>query len=154
MSDVVVDANVVVKWVIDQEHSDRARQLLASTIIARGRLLGPPLVLSEVLNTIYQHRRTQDPRWQLSEEEAEAALHHFLTLPVTLVAPHGLYEQAFTFARDHRLATTYDSLYVVLAQLLGVEMWTDDQALLRALGTSAPWVRDIRDYPLAEQAQS
>jgi predicted nucleic acid-binding protein len=148
MSDVVVDANVAVKWVLPQTHSDRAQKLYEDTVMARDRLIGPPLFVSEVLNTIYQHRRSQDPRWRISEEEAEAALARFLALPVLLVAPARLYEQAFRFARDHGLTNTYDSLYVVLAQLLGVEMWTDDQVLLRALGPAVPWVKPIGDYPL------
>jgi predicted nucleic acid-binding protein len=151
MTDVLVDANVAVKWVIQQALSDRAQKLFEDTIRARGRLIGPPLLSSEVVNSIYQHRRTRDPRWQISEAEAEAALQRYLALPVVLATPAGLYERAFAFARELGLTNSYDSLYVVLAQMLGVEMWTDDQVLLQALGGSAPWVRSLRDYPMTEQ---
>lgn len=46
----------------------------------------------------------------------------------------------------HRSTTPFNSLYVVLAQLLDVELWTADEGLRRALGTAAPWVRFIGDY--------
>ena len=45
-------------------------------------------------------------------------------------------------------SSDYDSLYVVLAQLLNVELWTADQRLLQMIGAAAPWVRFIGDYPL------
>jgi predicted nucleic acid-binding protein len=148
VSDTLVDANVAVKWVIEQTHSDRARQLFQDTITARDRLIAPPLLPAEVVNTIYQYQRSRDPRWQISAAEAEAAMERFLALPILLLAPEGLYDRAFRFTREHGLSTTYDSIYVVLAQMLGTEMWTDDQALLRTLGPTAPWVRAIGDYPL------
>ena len=85
----------------------------------------------------------------MSDAEAEQALVRFLRFPIALLTPADLYQQAFAFARTHNLTNIYDSLYVVLAQTLGTELWTDDQALLRALGAAAPWVRSIRDYPLA-----
>jgi predicted nucleic acid-binding protein len=81
-------------------------------------------------------------------EEGERALADFLRLGVELLSPAGLYPQALAFAHRHRLPNIYDALYVVLAQMLGTELWTDDQALLNALGPSAPWVRPIRTYPL------
>src|SRR5207245_11082073 len=97
---------------------------------------------------IYQRRRSRDPQRQISEEEAEAALHRFLALPVLTVAPQGFYEEAFYFARERGLTNTHDASYVVLARILRLEMWTDDRALLKALGDSAPWVRAIAEYPL------
>ena len=105
----------------------------------RGDLLGPPRLPAEVINTIHQRYRSQDPKWDISDEETAAALRRFLAVPVMLLALAGLYEQAFYFALDHRLNTTYDAICVVLAQQLRVEMWTDDRALLRALGSSAAW---------------
>ena len=41
------------------------------------------------------------------------------------------------FAKRQGLATVYDSLYVVLAQMLGGELWTADQRLLAAVRTRA-----------------
>ena len=73
----------------------------------------------------------------------------FLLLPIRLEAPPDLYPRALAFARTHGLRATYDGVYVALAQILGAEVWTADERLVRDLGTSAPWVRWIGDYPLS-----
>src|SRR5206468_3224666 len=85
---------------------------------------------------------------QLTEQEARAALTAFLALRVELLTVPNLYEQAFDFARRYTLPSVYDALYVVFAQVLGIELWTADQRLLGAIGANAPWVRFIGDYPL------
>jgi predicted nucleic acid-binding protein len=47
-----------------------------------------------------------------------------------------------------------DRAEAVLAQLLGVELWTADQHLVNALGSAAPWVRWIGDFPLPPAGSS
>ncbi len=137
---VVVDASVAVKWVIDEEHTDLARALLVDG--ARRPIFGPPHLASEVTNALYQQFR----RGHISAEEAEEALDRFLALGVQVASPPGLYRQAFAFARTHALRSSYDAEYVVLARMVGADLWTDDRVLLRAVGPSAPWVRWIGDY--------
>jgi predicted nucleic acid-binding protein len=66
----------------------------------------------------------------------EAALH-----------AHRPHERAFLFARDNRLPSLYDSLYVVLAQMMEVTLWTADQRLFTTAALVAPWVHWIGDYP-------
>lgn len=146
-SPIVVDANVAEKWVIDEDFTNEARALLQDSRTQQRPLVGPPLLTTEVV-IIYQRLRSRDPARHLTDEEAQQALQEFLAIPTQLLAPEDLYRRGFDLARDRGLTNTYDSLYVALAQMLGVEMWTDDQNLLRALGSSAPWVRSIRDYPL------
>lgn len=146
---IVVDANVAVKWVIDEDLTNEARALLQDSRTQQRPLVGPPLLTTEVVSIIYQRLRSRDPERHLTDEEAQRALREFLAIPIQLLAPEDLYRRGFDLARDHGLTNTYDSLYAALAQMLGVEMWTDDQNLLRALGSSAPWVRSIRGYPLA-----
>ncbi len=70
----------------------------------------------------------------------------FLELPVRLLGAADLYRRALAFAREHRLTDIDDSLYVVLAEILDTELWTDDRVLLKAVGSVAPWVRWIGDY--------
>lgn len=145
---VVVDASVVVKWVVTTEVlADRALALLDQTLQARRRILAPPHLASEVSNALYQRVRTTNPRQQLTEVEATQALVQFLAYPIELIGLSDLYERAFHFARLHRLPSMYDSLYVVLAQMVESEVWTADQRLLQAIGSAAPWVRWIGDYP-------
>ena len=147
---VAVDASVALKWVVPAEDLARqAQALLADTLHAGQTIVGPPHLPGEVGNALYQRVPSQEPARHLTDEEAREALATFLAIPVQLLAPAQLYERALTFARTHNLPSLYDSLYVVLAQILGVEFWTADRRLLNALGPNTPWVRFIGDYPLA-----
>lgn len=166
---IVIDASVVVKRVLDEEFTDRVRVLFDHCVHARRPILGPPHLIIEVTNAVYQRLRRRD----ITSAEAEEALAQFLNLPIQIMLPEGvyqklggggrirdarfsvplrvpgLYHRAVTFAKTYHLQSVYDSLYVVLAQILQTELWTDDRTLLNALGTAAPWVRWIGDYPLA-----
>lgn len=146
---LAVDASVAVKWVLTTESfTAHAQALLARTRQAGGGVVGPPHLPGEVANALYQRVRSQEPARHITDAEAREALTTFLRIPVTLLGPAELYERAFTFARTYTLPSLYDSLYVVLAQLLGTDLWTADRRLLDALGSNAPWVRFIGDYPL------
>jgi predicted nucleic acid-binding protein len=143
---VVVDASVAIKWVVEEEFSEQAEALLNDA--ASSAIVGPPALITEVANALYQRTRRRDPKTRLTVDEAEAALTRFLGLVVQLVSSDPLYQQAFRFARQHGLPDIYDTLYVVLAQRLGTELWTDDRKLMDAVRHIAPWVRWIKDYPV------
>lgn len=141
---VVVDASVVVKVIIEEEFSAHAEALFTATLRARRTLIGPPHLASEVTNAIYQRLR----RRNISVAEAEQALGEFLQLPIQLTAPPELFQRAFTFARTNGLSNIYDSVYVILSQMVQAELWTDDRTLLTNIGPVAPWVRWIADFSL------
>ena len=142
------DASVAAKWVLDEEYADHARSLLTDGLRPGQTLIMPPHGPGEVVNAIYQRIRVSDPAKRLDVDIVDRAVVDFLRFPVRILAPPDLYRQAFIFARDLALPSIYDSLYVVLAQLESVELWTADRRLLNALGGAAPWVRFIGDYPL------
>jgi predicted nucleic acid-binding protein len=146
MSGLVIDTSVVIKRLIPEDFSEHARALFAASLRSGRPLFAPPLQPSEVTNALFQ--RTRRPDHSITIGDAEQALSLFLRLPVRLVAPEGLYPRALAFSRLHGLRATYDSLYLVLAQMLGMEFWTADQRLLNSLGTAAPWARWLGDYPL------
>ena len=143
---LVLDASVAVKVVIEEEFTNRARALIENIRRDRRLLFGPPHLASEVTNAIHQKLA----RRSITEAEADQALNQFLELPIhTFVTPQ-LYTRASLFARANGLNSTYDSLYVILAQMLDAELWTDDRQLLRDVEAVAPWVRWIRDYQEAQ----
>ena len=144
-----IDASVAVKWVLAEQHSDRADQLLVDSAQAGRTLVGPPHLTAEVVNILYRRRLRSEPTVRITDVQAEQALADFLQFPLQLLTPAALYTQAFEFARTHQLDSIYDSLYVVLAHQLGAELWTADSRLLNALRGRAPWVRFIGDYPLS-----
>lgn len=145
---LIVDASVVVKWVIEEEDADRAETILVDGLSGVQPLAGPPHMLGEVLNTIYQRARSIDPTKHIGRDVAADAVQRILEAPVELMSPPGLYERAIGFALAYHLPTIYDSLYVALAQMVGGQLWTADLRLLRAIGDAAPWVRPLSAYPL------
>jgi predicted nucleic acid-binding protein len=139
-SGCVVDAGVAMKWLVAEELMDHARRLLEDGVSTP--FFAPPLLNAEVTNALYQQRRYG----VISAEELAEALEQFLALGVTVVEPSELYHNATEFAQANAFRAVYDSLYVVLARMLNLELWTADQRLLDALGPAAPWVRWIGDY--------
>jgi predicted nucleic acid-binding protein len=145
---LALDASVAVKLAIDEEYSEQALALLNDSWRGRRPLIAPVHLPGEVTNAIYQRWRSTDPTKHLDDAEAVAALGYFLAIRIELLTIPDAYGRAFDFARAHAISSIYDSLYVVLAQQFGVELWTADARLLAECGSAAPWVRFIRDYPL------
>jgi predicted nucleic acid-binding protein len=143
---VGVDASLAVKWVLDEEHTDRAQRLWADSLAARRPIVVPPHFTGEVTSAIYQRTRRGDPAYHLAVPDARDALRNFLTYPVQVLTPPDLYEEASAFATIYRLPSIYDCLYVVFARMLDVELWSADARLLTATSGIAPWVRPLAGY--------
>lgn len=140
----VVDASTVLNWLLAEELSEHADALFTDSIRQREPLLAPPLLPAEVINAVFQRIR----RRTITIAEAHAALGAFYRLPLDVQSPPDLYDRAFSFALTHNLTKTYDAVYVVLAQITGSDFWTADERLINSLGSAAPWVRWLGDYPL------
>jgi predicted nucleic acid-binding protein len=142
-----VDASVAAKWIFPEERSQQALALLSDCIRRRERIVAPPLLPVEVVNTIRQRMR----RAGLSREDAKEALSTFLAIPVT-VAPDApaalarLHHRALDLADRYRLPAAYDAYYLALAELRGCTLWTDDRRLVTSLDDRSPDVRLIGDY--------
>lgn len=142
---LVIDANVFVDLLLNEGHFAQAGRLLADRVA--DELVCPPHLRGEVTHTL--HRRTlRGTNLPITSQEAQQALTDFRALQPRTVEPDTLYEDAFTFAQANGLASVYDALYVVLAQLIGAEFWTADRRLVNQLAGAAPWVRFIGDYAL------
>lgn len=144
---VVVDASVAVKWVLNEEFTSKSRELLTDTLRERIPIIVPPHLRSEVANALYRRTRRRSKETRITEALAESALTEFLRFPIQVLGPTELYRCSFELAKAHSLASIYDALYVTLADMVQAHLWTDDRELLGDLGSSAPWVRWIGDYP-------
>lgn len=93
---VVVDASAAIKWVVE-EFSEQAEALLNDA--ATSAIVGPPALITEVANALFQRARRRDPATRLTVDEAQAALDRFLALGIQLLSSDALYQEAFAFAR-------------------------------------------------------
>jgi len=103
----VVDASVVVKWLVGEEHSDRAADLLnrGSTLVA------PTLVFAEAANALWAMRRRGD----ITPDDLADAVAALRAAPVS--APISMLQLSASATRlaadlDHPV---YDCFYLALA---------------------------------------
>ena len=141
MSAWVVDASVVVKWLVPEEHSEEAILLRSPRLT----LHAPELVLPEVGNVLWKKAR----RGEMSGAEAEAAAHLLIEAPLILHSHLPLAAIAVKLASEFD-RSVYDSTYLALAAALETRVITADGRLYRALAgtplrTLLHWVGDLED---------
>ncbi len=139
---ICVDANLAVKWFLVEDFSLEARNLASQCREERQAIAAPFLIDYEVTNVIRQQMVSHGA----SLEEGLEMLDIFLTYPIALMAPPGLHEAALRISAEFGLPASYDANYVALARGLECSLWTDDRALLQALGGRLSFVRWIGDY--------
>ena len=116
---VVVDASVVVKWFVDEPGADRATAFRSEAMMA------PDLILVEVGNALWKHRR----RGVMTAVDYADAVVALRGAPVALTPVQELLLPAARLAAelDHPL---YDCFYLALAMREGCPLVTDDRRLL------------------------
>jgi len=139
---ICLDASVVAKLVLPEPYSDAVHALYAAAEKSGEPIVAPNLLPFEVTNII----RKRMIREAMSISDAEIAVEQFLKLAITLVSPSDVHRDALKLADVFGLRAAYDAHYVVLAGLLGCDLWTDDDELIRVVGTQFPYVRAISTY--------
>lgn len=124
----VVDSGVCVKWLIKEEHSEKAIGLLSSNL----ELVAPDIVLVQAANVLWKTAK----RGLLTPQQAEARLTDLPSffgrlLPMFDLAPEAL---ALGMAIN---VPIYDCVYVVASRRAGASLVTADSKLMANLaGTS------------------
>ena len=139
MTRYVVDASVVVKWFLPEDHTEAARGLLSEEFT----LLSPDLVRAEVGNVMWKRWRRDD----VPAEAAEEALDHLERLPLRIRSSRRLMNTAWDLA--HRFDRSfYDGLYVALAKRENCRLVIADRKLYNDLSGGdldeyLVWVEDL-----------
>jgi predicted nucleic acid-binding protein len=123
MSEVVLDASVVLKWFRSdgERHVAEARALRSSYEAGELVVWAPPLLPLEILNVA-------GSRWQLEEDALVALAGALDDVGFELVEPP-LEAIARWIARG---LTAYDAAYVAVAEAAAVKLVTDDDHVLGA----------------------
>jgi predicted nucleic acid-binding protein len=133
MTEVVLDASVVLKWfrADGERHLEPARAL--RTLFETGKLIvfAPPLLRLEIVNVAGR-------RWRWSESALLELAGALDDLGFELIEPE-LARVAYWTARG---LTAYDAAYVALAETHGTRLVTDDDLIVTTAGEIATALED------------
>ena len=138
---VVVDASLVVKWLVSEVDSGRAAQLLLEWVRNRVLIVAPVMILTEVSNAL--HKKVQSNIVNISD--VRRLLDRLSGL--LLVDYIEMHERAIELASILGEQDAYDCHYLALAEHLDCEFWTADRAFYDAAHRQFPRVRYIRPIP-------
>ena len=146
---VVVDASLAVKWLVEEDDSDKAHAILQSWDSQGIRLAAPYLMPVEVANVL--HRRVT--RNEISVEVAVDLIESLLSSRLELNETPDLHVRALQLASQLSQGAVYDAHYLALAETLGCDFWTADERFYRAAVSVAPSVRWIGEFATPENSE-
>ena len=142
---VCVDANIVLKLVLQEADSDKAYCLWNTWLDQRYRPVAPylfPIELTSVLRK-YVYRGV------ISAAYGRDALDSALAFNVTLLTFSSLSQCAWQLAEKLNRPTAYDAHYLALAELLHCDFWTADRRLYNA-AAALPWIHVLDEIRLPD----
>jgi len=135
---VVVDASVITKWFVQEEHSINALKLRDDYINRLIDIAAPELLPFEVINSLRYNPEFGEKN---IKESAKALEKYSLWLfPILGKLAEKTIENALKYG-----ITIYDSSYLSLADLESKTLYTADEKLLAKLKDN-PCVRHISEY--------
>ena len=125
--EAVIDASVAVKWFNFEEYWRLADELKMRHVRGSLILIAPSLLIFEVSNAL-----RYSP--ELGVEDVRRAVNTLLSLQVKLHPPTGeLMDEAIRLAYQYGI-TIYDAVYIALARLRDIPLYTADERLIRKTG--------------------
>lgn len=139
---VVVDASVAFKWLVEEEHSDKATALVRRWDDEGSRLAAPQLMSFEVANAL--HRRVA--RGDFAVDVAAGLMEDLMSFGIAFHRGPDLHRRALELASFLQQGAVYDAHYLALAESLGCELWTADQRFHRAVSAHVAKVNWIGNF--------
>lgn len=130
MPEVCVDASFTLKLVLDEPGRSRVRDQWALWRDGETSVLAPWLWAFESHAVL----RRKVARGELTETEGREAWRVLRQQAIRIAHPRDLFDRAWAIAVELSRPTTYDAVYVALAELRGCELWTADERLMNAAG--------------------
>lgn len=125
---IVVDANVAIKWVIDQPLRDRARAIVARRIA----VVAPSMFVAETATAFWKYVRAG----QVTEQQARQGLSLVLGQISLFEQDANLADEALGIGAQLNYAP-YDCFYLVLAMQRGVPLVTVDQRFINRIAQTS-----------------
>ena len=139
---VVVDASLVLKWLIEEEDSEQADDLLQRWRDEGVQLIAPHLMVFEAVNALHQ-RVLSD---HFTVQRAASIVDDLISSEITLHDDPPIHRRALELANLLGQRAAYDAHYLALAERRECDLWTADARFHRAAATVTDRVRLLREY--------
>jgi predicted nucleic acid-binding protein len=134
---VCVDANIIIKLVVEEAYSHQARTLWRTWQNEDYRISAPPLLQYEITSVL----RKYVSRGLRTLQESRQALQLALAFNIQYLELADIHLRAFELADRLERPAAYDTHNLALAEHLGCEFWTADERLVNAVQGVLPWVK-------------
>jgi predicted nucleic acid-binding protein len=134
---VCIDASLVLHFVLPDERDLLTEALWQQWSTTGVRVIGPVLLYAEVTSVL----RLRVATGRLTADEGEAAFMAFNALGIAKVDRDDLHIRAWSLAQQFQTRRAYDMMYLALAQLEDLELWTGDERLVNTIGSQEPRVK-------------
>jgi len=143
-ANVVVDANIALKWVLTEADSQTASALLAEWKRQEMIVFVPTLLTYEVTNILYREVRAG----RITSETAKDGINMILRAVSPVFSRNSaLNLRAMVLAKHFDLSVAYDTHYLALAERKECPLWTADKRMWRVVKDQLDWVHWLGDYP-------
>ena len=142
MTDVVIDSNVIAKWILPEADSALAQRILTDVTGQGHRIIAVDLAFPEVASAIWKRLRQK----VITSAEADSFLDDLLRTPIDVFPAADLIKTAFAIAVQCDRAI-YDALFVALAEKLTLPGVTADEPLYNAVKADFPRIILLKDWP-------
>jgi predicted nucleic acid-binding protein len=132
---VCVDAILVLHLILPDERDASTESLWQAWAAGGFEVVGPVLLYAEVTSVI----RLRVVTGRLTPDEGEEVFAAFNALNIVRLDRDDLHLRAWELAKRYQTRRAYDLMYLALAQLADLELWTGDERLVNTVGG-----RDLR----------
>jgi predicted nucleic acid-binding protein len=142
MTEVCVDAGLVVKLVTQEPDSDQVDALFAQWQSRKTRLIAPAFAITEIDSVL----RQKVHRGELTADMADRSFAAACQVPVRTPTIQKLRRRTWEIAKQFQFPQVYDSAYLALADLRGCEFWTADRKLYERVKERLGFIRHVSDW--------
>src|SRR5262249_40857045 len=136
---VVVDASLGLKWLVEEEHTPEAWRLLDNWRTEGTDLLAPSLFYYEIANALAKRLR----RGEFTLGQTVGRIRLMAEAGPTLWSDIAIHLRAIELVHRFGFSSAYDAHYLALAEAQGCELWTADQRLWNSVKHELSWVHCI-----------
>jgi predicted nucleic acid-binding protein len=132
-----VDASFVLHLLLPDKHDAGIDALWQAWAATGDEIIGPALLYAEVTSVL----RLRVATGRLTADEGDEVFAAFDALGIRRVDRDDLHVRAWQFAKEYQTRRAYDMIYLALARIEDLTLWTGDERMVNTIGARDPHVR-------------